>query len=355
MTHSSVTLLAAGALLWLGATGCDYGASSGPEPGAVDPNHVGSDEDLGAGDLGPTPVEVHGQLRVTGADLEDAQSERVQLKGVSSMWLNWEDSGFAEDATALRWMRNNWRLSVIRASMGVEPDGAYLSDPAQATAQVETIVDNAIAAGVYVIIDWHDHNAHLHRDQAVAFFTAMATKYGDHPNVIYEPFNEPLEVDWTAAVRPYHEAVIAAIRAVDPDNVIVLGTPRWSQDVDAAAASRLDGDNLMYTLHFYSCTHLAWLRGKADVARQSGLALFVTEWGATHADGGTDGVVCADEAGTWHQWMNDRGISWTAWKLDDCEKDASCLLAPGAPLAGGWTSPFLHGHALFVRARMQGQ
>ena len=109
----------------------------------------------------------------------------------------------------------------------------------------------------------------------------------------------------------------------------------------------------MYTLHFYACTHTDALRGKANNALSKGLPLFVTEWGATHADGGTDGKVCLDEARAWHEWMNAQGVGWTAWKLDNCAQDSSCILAPGAPVAGGWTSEHLNGHGVFVRARMQ--
>lgn len=51
--------------------------------------------------------------------------------------------------------------------------------------------------------------------------------------------------------------------------------------------------------------------------------------------------------------MNTNGIGWTAWKLDDCSPDSTCILSPGAPLKGGWTSKYLRGHGLFVRARMK--
>jgi hypothetical protein len=51
--------------------------------------------------------------------------------------------------------------------------------------------------------------------------------------------------------------------------------------------------------------------------------------------------------------MNTHKLSWTAWKLDGCQPDSSCLLMPGAPVDGGWTSQYLHGHGLFVRGRMQ--
>lgn len=65
-------------------------------------------------------------------------------------------------------------------------------------------------------MDWHDHNAHLHRDQAIAFFSRVAAEFGDYPNVLYEPYNEPLNVSWSSVIKPYHEAVLRAIRAEVP-------------------------------------------------------------------------------------------------------------------------------------------
>ncbi|RQX01483.1 endoglucanase [Micromonospora inaquosa] len=298
-----------------------------------------------------TPVERHGQLRVCGTTMCDKSGARVQLRGISSMWLNWETAPYAENLSALRWMRDNWNLQVIRAAMGVEPAGAYLSDPNKARGQVETIINNAVTAGVYVIVDWHAHEAQNNQSQAVAFFGDLARRYGHLPNVIWEPYNEPLQVSWTNVIKPYHQAVVSAIRAADPDNIVVLGTPTWSQDVDVAAASPVSGTNLMYTLHFYSCTHGSSLRAKGDAAIRAGLALFVTEWGASNADGGLDGRACLPEAQSWIDWMKANGISWTAWKLD-VGTDTTNLLSPGAPVTGGWTN-YLHGHAPFVVANMR--
>jgi endoglucanase len=299
-----------------------------------------------------TPVAVNGQLHVCGTTLCNANNTPIQLRGVSSMWLNWENTGYAENLDQLVWMRDTWKITVIRAAVGVEPAGAYLSDQAKARAQVERIINNAVAAGVYVIVDWHAHEAQNSRAQAISFFTDLAQKYGDLPNLIWETWNEPLQVSWTGVVKPYHEAVLSAIRAVDPDNVVVLGTPTWSQAVDQAAASPVAGTNLMYTLHFYSCTHTGWLRDTGTAALRAGLPLFVTEWGATHSDGGLDGQVCLGEAQAWVDWMKANGVSWTAWKLDDCT-DSSCLLNPGTPVTGDWNSN-LHGHGAFVRDSILG-
>lgn len=352
------TAATAALLFGLFSSGCDSGRSTltdKTEPG--DASDEGSNEDLGAEDgLAPTPVELNGRLHVADGKLRNEAGDPLQLKGVSSMWLNWESQAYAEDLTALRWMRNNWKLSVMRAAMGVDTDDPgdndYLRAPEIAKAQVYTVVDNAIEAGVYVIVDFHAHKAYEQQDEAVAFFSEVAAAYGGVPNVIYEPFNEPTGIAWPE-LKKYHEAVVTAIREQDAEAPIVLGTPNYSQDVDKAASDPVEGTNLLYTLHYYACTHKAQLRQKGDVALSLGAALFVTEWGATHADGGLDGVVCAEDAQAWDDWLNARQISWTAWKLDGCEPDSSCLLVPGAPVDGGWTDEYLRGHALFVRGRMQ--
>ena len=117
----------------------------------------------------------------------------------------------------------------------------------------------------------------------------------------------------------------------------------------------------MYTLHFYSCTHGDWLMDRADAAWSRKLALFVTEWGATDADGGTKVKrVCATEgadattgigADSWHKWMNQAHISWAAWKFDDCN-DSSCFFKPSAPVNGGWTDEWLQGQGPYVREKL---
>ena len=79
----------------------------------------------------------------------------------------------------------------------------------------------------------------------------MAKKYGKHPNIIYEIYNEPLKISWDTVIKPYAEKVIEAIRKIDKNNIIVVGTPHWSQDVDNASENPIKGyKNIAYTLHF---------------------------------------------------------------------------------------------------------
>jgi endoglucanase len=300
------------------------GAGGGAVTGCRSPAPAGS------------PVALHGQLKVVGTRMEDQSGNAVQLKGISSYWLNWESRPDAESEVGLQSMRDNWKISILRAAMGTDVSGGYLEGgQAAMQAKIDAIVTNALALGVYVIVDWHSGAAQNYQSQAITFFTGLATKYGACPNIIYEDFNEPVNVTW-AQIKPYHQAVVNAIRAIDPDNLVVMGTPTYSQDVDLAAASPVTGTNLLYTLHWYSCSHTQWLRDKGNTAISRGLALYVTEFGATNADGGTDGKVCQAEANNWFSWMATNGIGGTAWKLAR-GSDSSNILSSGAPSGGPWT------------------
>ncbi len=234
-------------------------------------------------------------------------------------------------------LADDWGATLVRAALGVE-NGGYLESPAANEAKVVAVVDRAIQRGLYVIIDWHDHKAQDHQAAAIDFFTRMATKYGASPAVIFEIYNEPLQIGWPV-VKAYAEPVIAAIRGTRATNLVIVGTPRWSQDVDVAAASPITTDpNVAYTLHFYAATHKQWLRDKAQKAVAAGLPLFVTEWGTCEANG--NGALDQAETQTWLAFLNDNHISWANWALND--KDEACsALKPGAGTAGPWPATVL--------------
>lgn len=302
------------------------------------------------GSAGPegSPVARHGQLRVEGKTLVDQAGDPVQLKGVSSMWTNWDTEHFVENKAALEYMRDAWGLSVFRVALGVEPAGAYLDAPATHRSKLERAIANALELGVYLIVDWHAHEALSDPDAARGFFDDLAAQYGEYPNLIWETFNEPLRVDWSQDLKPYHVSVIETIRRHDPDNLIVLGTPQWSQLVDEAAADPIGARNVLYTLHFYACTHDSWLRDAADRALSAGIALFVSEFGGTDADGGSDQRVCEPETRTWLDWMDANNVSGVAWRLERCASQSTCLLTTSAPGNGGWDESHLNGHGPLV-------
>jgi endoglucanase len=295
-----------------------------------------------------TPVQTHGALRTEGSRLVDQHGKPVALAGPSFFWSNtgWGQEKFY-NAAAVKTFATDWNASLVRAAMGVDAKGGYLQDRAN-EARVEAVVDAAIANGVYVIIDWHSHHAERYADDAVAFFRKMATKYGHAPNVIYELYNEPLNTaTWSGAIKPYAETVIAAIRAIDPDNLIIVGTPTWSQDVDIAAGDPLKGSNLMYALHFYAGTHRQGLRDKADAALSKGAPLFVSEWGSVNADG--NGAVDRAETARWQDYLRKNCLSQAQWAVSD-RKEGASLFKPGTSGTGPWLETDLTDSGKLLRA-----
>jgi endoglucanase len=281
-----------------------------------------------------------------------------QVGSIAGSSLFWSNTGWGGEkyytAKTVAWLKNDWKANLVRASMGVEESGGYLNKTTKAISdasnktRVFTVVDAAIANDMYVIIDWHSHHAEDYKAQAITFFQEMATKYKDSNNVIYEIYNEPLNTtNWSTVIKPYAVDVIAAIRAIDPDNLIIVGTPTWSQDVDKAANDPITGyDNIAYTLHFYAGTHGASLRTKAQNALNKGIALFVTEWGAVNANG--DGAIATSETNAWLKFLKDNHISHANWALNDKAEGASSLVA-GASVNGEWVSSELTASGALVK------
>ena len=278
-------------------------------------------------------VSAHGHLKVNGTKLVDKSNSTVQLQGMSLFWSQWEPEFYTK--ASLVQLQDEWCTNIVRAAMAIEPEG-YLVSASKEEQKIRTVVEAAIDLGMYVIIDWHDHEAHNHKTEAIDFFSRMAEDYGEYPNVIYEIYNEPLSVSWSNTIKPYSEDVIAAIRAKDPDNIIICGTPKWSQDVDLASNDPIVGyDNIMYTLHYYAGTHGASLRTKAETAMNNGIALFVTEFGTVNADGG--GAVDVASANTWFDFLDEHHLSYCNWSLCD-KNEGSATLKPGTSPSDNFAS-----------------
>jgi endoglucanase len=294
-----------------------------------------------------TVVEKHGQLRVQGNRIVDASGAPVQLRGMSLYWSQWIPKYY--NANTVRWLRDDWKITVIRAAMAVKPDG-YEKNPEAERKKVIAVVDAAIQLGLYVIIDYHAHTAHENRAQAQAFFADMARRYGNTPNVLYEPYHEPLDVSWSKVLKPYHEAVIDSIRAHDPDNIVIVGTRNWSQQVAEAAADPIQRSNVAYTLHFYANTHGQSLRDDAQKALNRGVALFATEYGTTDATG--DGVVNESATRQWWAFLDRNFIGHLNWSVADI-RESSAALMPGASPDGGWGLSQIKPSGLLVREELR--
>ena len=292
------------------------------------------------------PVKKHGQLYVDETLLKDKKGRPIVLRGMSFGWHNFWPRFY--NAEAVHWLAKDWKCTVVRAAMGVEPAGGYIKDPQGSKQKIKAVVDAAIKEGIYVIIDWHSHNINL--KESKQFFTEMATEYGKYPNIIYELFNEPDKETWKE-VKAYAEEIIRTIRSIDPDNIILVGSPHWDQDINLPADDPIKGfKNLMYTVHFYAATHKQWLRDRGDYALNKGLPIFISESAGMEASG--DGKIDEEEWKRWINWAEQHKISWITWSVSD--KDESCsVLQKDANANGNWKTKDLKESGIKVRSYLR--
>ena len=257
--------------------------------------------------------------------------EQGSLAGNSFYWTNFGGDAYY-NRNVVSWLKEDWNSTIVRAAMGIQEFNGFLSNRSTNFNAVVSLVEAAIEEDVYVIIDWHSHSAENNTNEAVQFFSEMAERYGDNEHVLFEIYNEPIgdfddAVNTWNTIRDYAAPVIAAIRE-HSDNLIIVGTPFFSQRVDIASQNPITGvENLAYTLHFYAGTHGESLRNQARTALSNGIPLFVTEWGSVNADGNGS----ANESSTreWMAFLEENNISHLNWAVNDLDEGASVLLPTG--------------------------
>ena len=268
-----------------------------------------------------TIVKKYGQLSVKGNYIMSEHGDTVQLRGMSLFWSQWMPQYY--DISTIKWLRDDWKCTIVRAAMGVEM-GGYLEHPRDEKDKIKLVVDAAIEAGIYVIIDYHSHEAEKNTEAAKKFFAEMAKTYGKYPNVIYEIYNEPLQnVTWKKDIKPYADSVVKEIRKYDPDNIIIVGTRQWSQMVTEPANLPIADANTVYALHFYAVSHGQYLRDEAVAAMDKGIALFVSEFGTCDYSG--NGDFSPELSEVWFRFMDKHKLSWCCWSVSDKVETASVL------------------------------
>jgi endoglucanase len=291
---------------------------------------------------GTTPVAINGKLKVCGVQLCNQYNKPIQLRGMSThgiQWYGWPDCVNNASVTALA---GDWKADVLRVSLYVQ-EGGYETNPTGYTQMAQTIVDAAIAKGMYVLIDWHQldpGDPNYNTARAKTYFTAMANRYKSTPNVFYEIANEPNGVNW-ATIKRYADQLVPHIRAIDATNPIIVGTPGWDTfgvsgqgPATDVYNNRVNDSNLLYTFHFYAASHGAEYRAKLDEA-SSRVPVFVTEWGTQQAsgDGGNDFA----SSQQYIDLMARKKISWTSWNYSDDIRTGAAFTAntcPNGPFTG---------------------
>ena len=284
-----------------------------------------SGEGVSSGTTNP-PVE-GAWLRVVGNKIVNSAGAPVVLKGVNIADPQHLDTKYWErpNVTA-RTIANSatdqFKAKVIRLPI-LPGDPAYPNEGFFSSTtgwdsyfknHIEPLVLELTSKGIYVIIDLHYvSNYDTLYSKVEAFWKFMAPKFANNPYVFYEIFNEPIYPDnWSTWKTTIAQPIVNLIRAVAPNNLVLVGGPYWSSHISGAATDPVIGNNIVYVGHVYSNQSSSLWESRYGVVADK-YPVFITEWG--FEQGGTEGGDI-NYGQTFEAWMRSRGLGWTVWSFD---------------------------------------
>jgi uncharacterized protein YjdB len=252
------------------------------------------------------------------------------MAGVDLYWSNWDNKFY--NASTVNYFVDNWKISVIRCAIGVAytpsetgftttavPGGIVL-DYNTNVSKAKAVVDQAIARGIYVILDWHvEGKASPYINTAKQFYKEMAEKYSSYPNIIYEVYNEPArDGNDQSSINAYDQEMVDYIRQYDKKNLIICGSNTWSQYPNQVSITGANAYNICYTFHAYPDNepgHLTQFYNNVPDAQSHGKAVFITELSGKGSSFGNTATIM-DKCKEWN-------IPVTTWEAIDNGEDWS--------------------------------
>ena len=317
------------------------------------------------------PVSHFGALKVCGNNIcgeKTGTSTPVFFKGPSLFWSDGAGSPFYKQEI-VDWFVDNMQIGVIRAAMAIryygnntetvnKPNGVfgYYFDAATQKNLIKSVIDAAIANDIYVIVDWHSHNAHDETSLATTFFRELATEYPGVPNIIWEVYNEPVSAS-NAQITTHANSIITALRNAGNNNLVLVGSPNYSKAPRAQAGNfgnTAASKNVAFTFHFYAASHSFTndgdgIKSSTQGARTDGYAVFGTEWGAVNYDG--NGSVSTTESNNWTNWMDQNKVSNCMWNASAVDEGSS-MFTTGTNTSNVSTSRLTSGSGQYFQTYM---
>lgn len=262
---------------------------------AVDPGRTGSRAyPTDPAPEAPSPANWPSELRVSGNRLVDTHGGEVWLQGVAIPGLEIRPEGHGAVRSVVEAVEN-WRANVARLAVrddywrGEGEPGKETAGQSDGGAAYRALIDQAVNAaanrGAYLVIDLHVYRAIKH--EHLAFWTDVATKYANHPAVLFDLINEPYDISWevwrdggfvpeknqnlvdesaflSAEEKrrnqgfdsPGMQKAVAHIRALGARNVIIAGGLDWAYDLSGVVEGHElkdtpEGNGIMYSSHIY--------------------------------------------------------------------------------------------------------
>ena len=281
-------------------------------------------------------------LHTDGRWVKDEADNLVTLRGISFCGFNnaWGEKvlpDFSAKIAKVTNGTNGWYPNILRLPIkNYHLDNFSLEQVYQTLQQG---VDECVKQKIYSIIDWHavdgekgaDWRSPEMQQQTQEFWSYMAARFKDYPNVIFELYNEPGYPKQVTAEnwlnwRDTAQAWVNLIREQAPRNLILIGSPLWSQITQFAPDYPFEGENLAYVNHTYKGMESSWpkeLGLEYDWEQVFGKAadrvpMFVTEFGwQADSEWEFGKGTTANFGQPMKDFLNKRpNINWIVWTYD---------------------------------------
>lgn len=230
----------------------------------------------------------------------------------------------------------NWRV-VIGENGDLVPGGIAL---------VDRLVEWCSQAGILVLLDLHGAPGgqtgtniddsfgrpelfmdERHVELTERLWTELALRYRGEPTILgYDLLNEPLPHEWQhrypAELVAVYRRLTAAIRAVDPDHLIMYEGSHWATNWDIFTEV-WDPNSVLQFHRYWMAPETAAISTYLEVGRRLGLPVYMGEGG----ENSPEWVAAA------HQLYEDNGVGWNLWPW----KKIETLTSPLSVVApAGW-------------------
>lgn len=268
-------------------------------------------------------------LHVEGNQIKDPAGNTVTLRGFSLLPNESNDECTTCSPKPISEMlalqaneSQGWYSRVVRI-------GAHQSynDPAAAFANhIDPFVQQAISLGQYVIVDLHLVSNYgsggTPQSKVLDFWSYVAPRYANNPEVIFEIYNEPINPDDWTTWKNFIQPVVDTIRAVAPNNLILMGNPQWSTRVNEAVTDPFTDSNMVYVYHIYpnQPATTSSLDSKFGNAANS-IPIMITEFGWNSDPNYSDNITYGTSGGWGKQFRtymdNHPHIGWSNYIFDN--------------------------------------
>lgn len=124
--------------------------------------------------------------------------------------------------------------------------------------RVEWVLEQALEAGLAAMVNVHHYDEIFrdpagHEERLVAIWEQVASRLRDQPpEVVFELLNEPHDALDAERWNALHPRLLAAVRASNPERVVVLGPDRWNAIGQLRHLQLPAGDRrLIVSVHYY--------------------------------------------------------------------------------------------------------